>query len=798
MPRALYCLFFCIAPLIVFGQQEFRGKVLFEGKPLDLASISIRNDQQGVALLVSDGNGTFSTSLANGTYHLEVSLLGYKTYRKDFTVPGSELLVELEKDEKMLGTFTVQGTKPLVERKLDRIIFNVQNSIIASGGTVWDAVGRAPGVRTTFDGGISAIGKNVVIYMDNRILRMSGEELAAFLRSLNAANILRIEVILNPPASYDAQGGAVINIVSKKILATGLNATVNGGYTQATYGSFRGGVNFNYRSEKINVFGSVSASDTKKDYWETDYIFYQSTANDAYWEGLKRGTRAGNTLTYKLGVDYTLAKNHVIGVIIDGTNSRRKRQTDIHTNIYNHHSPIIDSFLVTNNRMDARVNQYAFNFNYKGMLDTSGRKSVNIDIDYAPFRNNRDQYALFSAYNRDEAKLPTGFSNNNLGVQDVKILSGKLDYVQKFDKDWTLETGTKLSRIVNNSVQDFYNLGNGSPVFDSSQSNRFRYTEKILALYVNTQGAIGKLSFELGLRGEYTWTTGYSETLHQTTLNKYMQFFPTFFTVYSLNDDHEVNAYYGRRINRPDYWRLNPFKYYTSPYSYMEGNPALRPAFVNEVELGYSFKKQYSINFFYRHTKNFFSNITIQDNERNLFYDTQRNLDQSLETGAYVSLPFKPFPWWEMNYFIQASYKNERSGFLNSNYNYNTWFMYTSLTQAFIISKKNGWRAEINSWYASPGIQGIYRIGSNYDLSFGVRKTLWKDKASLQLSVADIFYSNYYRIDVKFENQRNGFKEKTDTRSLTLNFSYKLGKKKIEAARKRKTSNEEERKRALN
>ncbi|MBO9732447.1 MAG: TonB-dependent receptor [Chitinophaga sp.] len=799
MLKALAILFSLVYPFMLCAQHNVKGRVLCGEQPLSLASISVRDSVQIIATRLSEQDGTFLLSLPAGKYQLEVSLIGYKIYTTSVTIPApADLLVVMEQESRQLSAVSISGSKPLIERKLDRIIFNVPNSIMASGGSAWEALAKAPGVRTTTGGNVTAMGKGAVIYINNRILRLSGEDLVSFLQGQNADNIQRIEVIVNPPASYDAQGGAVINIVTKKILAGGLNAVISGGITQSALTGGRLGSNFNYRKGKWNVYGGLAGNISRKDYREDNYIVFGLPDSYSYWKGVKEGQRRGETVAYKLGADFAVNSRHVVGFMLDGATGNRERPINIRTDVYQPDIKGIDSLLTTHNTTGSTINQQSVNFNYSGSLDTGGTKTINVDVDISPFRNRKNQDIDFASYKPESSRPVYREVNNTRSLQDISILSGRIDYSQQWNKDWRFETGIKYNRTFNKSDLRFYNLDNNIPHYDTLKSSEFHYTEKNLALYVNMQGAIGKLSVETGLRGEYTWTTGYLVTKDLLNERNYFKLFPTVFITYAINDKHEVNAYYGRRINRPDYWRLNPFRYYTSPYTYLEGNPYLRPAFVNEIELGYSFKKHISITLFYNDTRDYFSNISIQDNTQHIFYDTQRNLNQSLETGMHATIPYTPFSWWEINAFLQASYKKEKSGFLDSKYNYSTWFAYVNLTQAFTISRKAGWKGEITTWYASPGIQGIYRIAANYDVSFGVRKMLWGGKGSVQLSVADIFYSNFSRIDVDYENQRNGFREKTDTRAVTLNFNYKIGNKKIAATRSRKTSNEDEKKRATN
>ncbi|MCX2495400.1 TonB-dependent receptor [Pedobacter sp. PF22-3] len=792
MKKLTLLLFFCL-PLMVSAQLH-KGLVTDKnGATVDGVTISLRHADSTLAVQISK-NGLFSFQQPlKGDYVLMLKAVGYKEMSKTLNLPIDSIIIVMVSDDKTLDQVTVSASKPVIVRKIDRVIFNVENSIVATGTTVWDALGKAPGVQTKFDGGITANNKGVVIYMDDKPIRLSGEDLAAYLRSLPSDNIAKIEIIANPTARYDAQGGAVINIISKKPKGDGYNVILSGGYTQSTYSSYNPSTVFNYRKNKLNVYGSYGYSRRKKDHTESEYVIFDTPENYADWRNEKSGIRLGNANSYKLGADYNLTDQEVIGILINGYNGANSRPNSTLTTIVNNHSARPDSILNTQNVSNGKANQYSFNLNYKIKLDTNGR-NINVDLDYVPYQNKNSQQVDTYGTLANGNLLPDNYHIFTPSNQNIDIYSGKLDYTDKFWKKWTFESGLKYSSIRTRNSFDFYNNRATGPELKPNRSDRFEYAENVSAVYASISGDVGKWSFEVGLRGEYTRTNGQSMVLNTNNQNNYFKLFPTLFVAYKMNKDNEINLTYNSRINRPEYWRLNPFKSYTSPYTYLEGNPALQPAFIYNGELGYTYKQQYNISFYLRRVVDYFSNITVQNNISKLFYDTQRNLDLSQEIGFSASFPIKAAKWWEINNYAQGSYRQEKSGYLQARYDYHVWGIYLSSNHAFTLNKAQGLKAEISAWYSSPTIQGIYKLARLYDVSAGMSKSLLKGKGTLRLAVSDIFYGNAYRIDVDYENQRNGFYEKSDTRSTTLSFSYRLGGNPT-AARKRTSASEEEKKR---
>jgi len=792
MKKLTLLLIFCF-PLITLAQLR-KGLVTDKtGEPIDGATIGLRRGDSTLAIQTSK-NGLFSfPQLFKGSYMLKVNAVGYKNTVQALNLPMDSVVIVMISEDRTLEQVTVSASKPLIVRKIDRVIFNVENSIVASGATVWDALGKAPGVQTRFDGGVTANNKGVVIYMDDKPIRLSGEDLAAYLRSLPSDNIAKIEIIANPTARYDAQGGAVINIISKKPKGDGFNVVLSSGYTQSTYSSYNPSTVFNYRKDKLNVYGSYGYSRRKKDHTESEYIIFDSPGNYADWKNDKSGIRSGNANSYKIGADYNLTDKQVIGILVNGYNGVNSRPNNTLTTIVNNHSAVPDSILHTQNVSNGKAYQYSFNVNYKIKLDTNGR-NINVDLDYVPYQNKNSQQVDTYGTLGNGNLLPDNYHIFTPSDQNIDIYSGKLDYSDKFWKKWTFESGVKYSSIRTRNSFDFYNNPATGPELVPNRSDRFEYAENISAVYASISGDAGKWSFEGGLRGEYTRTKGKSLVLNTNNQNHYFKLFPTLFVAYKMNKDNEIKLVYNSRINRPEYWRLNPFKSYTSPYTYLEGNPALQPAFIYNGELGYTYKQQYNISFYLRRVVNYFSNISVQDNTSKLFYDTQRNLDLSQEMGFSASFPIKAATWWEINNYAQGSYRQEKSGYLQARYDYHVWGIYLSTNHAFTLNKTQGLKAEISAWYSSPTIQGIYKLAQLYDVSAGVSKSLFKGKGTLRLAVNDMFYGNAYRIDVDYENQHNGFYEKNDTRSATLSFSYRSGGNPT-AARKRTSASEEEKKR---
>jgi outer membrane receptor protein involved in Fe transport len=785
----------CLLPFIVYAQQQSKGIVKdLNGQLLDGVTVTLSRLTTNVAYALAD-SGKFTLNYkTSGGYTLTATLIGYKPVVREIQLPKDSIIITMQPDSKQLGMVSITASKPVIERRIDRIIFNVENSIVASGGTAWDALSKAPGVLAKSDNSLSADKKSVQVYMDGKPLNLSGDDLANYLQGLPSDLISKIEVFDNPPANFDAEGGAVINIITKKAKGQGFNMTVNGGYTQGIYSSYTGSTSFNYRKDKLNVYGSYGYTDRHIGRNQDDYVTYATAGNTSYWNSPGYDDFHSKTNSYRLGADYQLTNNQVLGFLVTGMNRDGSTVTNTPTTVTGNHKMTLDSTLLTNGHTNTHSNRIDYNLNYNIKLDTTG-KSINVDVDYSPYSATPHQYVNSSTFLPDGTLASNPYQIYTPTLQNINIYSGKIDYNYKLGKIWTLSSGLKYSSIQSQNNFDFYNIAGPQPELIMANSDHFDYTENTAAAYTSITGSLGKWTFEGGLRGEFTRTRGFSETLDSLNKKQYFKLFPTLFTVYKLDDNNELQVTYSYRVDRPGYSLLNPAKHYATPYNYLQGNPDLQPAFIQDIELGYTYKKEFNITAYYTATHGRFSNITVQDNAHDLFYDTFQNLGLSTNMGVNLSAPVHLAGCWDVSNTVSAYVEHEASQYLQGSYNYHKFSYDGSTTQSFTLNKKMGLKAEITARYNAPGIQGIFKANQNSEVDAGIKATILNGQGTIKLAAGDIFYGNTYHLNVNYLNQNNGFYQTNDTRNGTLSFSYRFGKN-VAAARKRSTADEEESKRA--
>ena len=792
MKRILFILL-PFLPMHLFAQQQISGTIVdTAGRPLDAATISLAHDgkvfSKGFAHL-----GTFSFNVEKQLdYQLAITLVGYESKVVNIRYPFSSLKIMLESERKELSEVIIVYKKPTIERRSDKVIFNVENSPIAAGGTLLEAIGKSPGVQVSSSGSISASNKSVTIYMNDKPIRLNGDNLSSYLASIPADQISRIEIMSNPSAKYEAQGGAVINIMSKKIKGEGFSSNLSGSYTQGLQASARAGGVFNYSKSKWTVFGNYSYSDRNQHRAIKNDILYEESGHNSLWSINKILLPKTSTHNYTFGLDHNINSNQVFGILITGNNNMSTNNSIALTTISNGQKTVPDSILNTINHNKGNSDQYSFNLNYKIKLNTH-QSSLNADLDYVPYHTAGLQSVDNTAINTTGALISAPYRSLSPSTQDIDIWSGKIDYETHFDPKVSLESGMKYNTITTRNKYDFYDVATGQSILVSGRSDFFKYIEKTAAAYGALTGRFGNLDIKVGIRAEKTFTTGISYATDSINRNNYLRLFPSAFVSYRFSEENVLGFNFARRIDRPGYSQLNPARIYVSPYAYSSGNPFLLSATSTNMELNYTFKSQYTLTASYYAVANLTNQITVQDNLNQTFFTTWANTGHIRDIGLQLMATTNPTAWWEINNYLEG-YTRKQDLRYQTGHIENSFHFYLKTDNALTISKKHGWKAQISAWYLGPLQQGTYHFDKSWDISTGFSKSFWNNSTVLRLAANDLFFSNRIHIKVNYLNQHTSFVYNNDSRNVIISLSHKIGKN-VDEGRKRKTASEDERQR---
>ncbi|MGV9002909.1 outer membrane beta-barrel protein [Flavobacterium sp.] len=736
----------------------------------------------------TDIEGNFSfINLKEGNYKIFIDDLNYTSYlsetiRLNAGNPNTILtpITLSAKTTTDLNEVIVTKKKLFVENKIDRTVVNVDAFITTAGGNAMDVLEKSPGIIVDQNGTITFKGKSgVQVFIDDKPTYLSGSELEAYLKSLPASTLDKIELMTNPPAKYDAAGGAgIINIVSKRSKVKGFNATLTSRFSQGKKSGNRQGMNINYMHDKVRFFGSFGFAEQNP--VNDLYIFRKfknsdGTTNSLFYQNSFIKTKAKSTNT-RIGMDYYLSEKTTIGVGLSGIWRTNNQNTDVKSEVANANS-VLDSSIVANNYQKEKFSNGGVNLNLRRELDTLGQK-ITFDIDYLKYNTSSNQTFNNSIFQPDNS-LSSQDKLKGFLPSDIAIYSFKSDYTLPLQNGSTFETGYKASYTKTDNVADYRDVVNDVEIQNYSSSNHFKYDEIINAAYVNFNISYKQFDFQTGLRLENTESRanqlGNIEQLASKFKKNYTSLFPTVYVLYKLDSigNNQLVINYGRRIDRPYFQDLNPFLSPLDKFTFYSGNPFLNPSFANNYELSYRYKSMFSTTLSYGSSKDEI-NETIEINN-GIYYSRPGNIGKTQVFSLNANIQLSLTKWWSANVYTEVTHSLYESKLYTDDLKSSGNFWYFSMNNSFKLQK--GWSAELSGTYQTDMVSAQFVLLSRSNINFGVQKKLLKDKASVKLSANDIFYSNLNTGIIKnLQNTEANWTNKSDSRFLALTFTYSFGK----------------------
>ncbi len=787
-------------------ESSFRiSGVLSSSEKRNLDDVTIQllkaSDRSLVKMEFADASGSFIfDKIPGGNYLLLTQSLNFQKYESD-TIRLSNNIdlgnLNLLPSKNALKEVVVTASKPLVQQLYDKTVVNVANSLTAVGSTALEVLEKAPGITVDQNDNISMRGRQgVLVMIDGKLVPMSGQDLANMLRSMSAEQIDRIDLVTNPSAKYDASGNSgIIDIRLKKGSNSGTNGSVALSYGQGVYAKFNPSVNLNSRSKKLNIFGSYNYGN-REDFNDLD-IFRSFYTNNGQLTG---GNNYENYFRFnfdnhnlRVGADYYLTPKVILGFTANGIFSAGNVISDSQAKSFNSTDQNTGSFITSGKNSPERSNS-SFNLNYKHTLDTSG-KELSADLDYARFRSDEIQNYVTNYF--DLAQNPTRSPYHLFGdlSGQLQIKSIKVDYVQPLKAIGArLEAGLKSSWVETDNDVSFSDRSNGGNVPDAGKSNHFIYKENINAAYINGSKSWKKLSMQFGLRLENTIADGLQLKDNTSFDKRYTQLFPSGYLGYKFSENNNLGISLSRRINRPSYRQLNPFKVFLDPATSSSGNPYLNPEITNSFELTHTFKQKYTSKIGYSRTTDNILSVLSPDTEPNTVLQTGMNLAKYNYYNASFGFPITIGKWFSSTNNALAYYGRYTGNLANTNldagrltFNFNT-------NNSFIINGTT--TAELTADYQSKSTYGFLEINPIYSMGLGIQKQFLNKKASLKLNVTDVFFTNKVNAVTLLSGYGETFFQNRDSRVGTLSFTYRFGKSQVPGARKRNGGAEDEKRRA--
>jgi hypothetical protein len=789
--------FFLLLSFSCFGQTHtISGRVTDSaGQPIPFVDIAVTQQlKDSTFFKAAQANEAGQYRISNipqGNNLLKISAIGFAdkvipvSVDNNLTMPDVVLRDEVQE----LGEVVIESRRPVVTRKIDRLEFNVENTILSSENA-WEILKQAPGVSIAADQLSIRGSSGIMVTINDKRVYLSGTELKNLLENTNGDDIKAIEVITTPPARYEAQGSAVLNIKMKKNIAPGYKGSVAGAYVQSLYPKGVVSTNHYYKNKKLSVTGGYMFGSGHY-YGFTDSevrYFNEAGATTSTWRSREEANyKALAQNSYNLNIEYQLDSLNTISVGGNGFSSL-KSSSEIITPTYIYGATgALDSIFVTRNNRDYPQKNSTFNGLFEHKFSDKERISFSGDYTNYYFNQNQNVTAEFSL--PGEAPYRNSFITSD-DIRNIYLLSLQADYnANKWGSN--IEAGFRYGTV--DAENDFTYADDGR-ILNPGLSNRFLYDEKIFAGYLSADREFGKWSFKAGLRGEYTDLEGASATTGEVNTQKYFKVFPSIYTLYKPNDKHQVGLTYGKRITRPQYGALNPFRSYNTPYSYSTGDPRLQPALSHNFSLLYTLNNKHNIDLYYRYEKDPSMQIIYQDYETNTLVQQITNIKSNSLTGLSLNTNMDLYNWWNTSVYANAAYgENTFQGEDGGLYTNEIFTYGINSVNRFTLTKAKDLTAETNFYYSSPSVNGASEQASISSLTLSVRKKFLNKNAELTLVFSDIYKGEVQKLTTNYANQYNESSNYGDSKSFRIQFSYRFGNQKLEGERNREQTDEQRR-----
>ncbi|MHA4896836.1 outer membrane beta-barrel protein [Pedobacter sp. PWIIR3] len=680
---------------------------------------------------------------------------------------------------KTLKEVSVNSKKAFSVKKMDRVVVNVDALISNAGTSALDVLEKSPGVQVDQNGVVSLKGKQgVLIFIDDKPTYLAADDLQNYLKSLPSSSLEQIEIMSNPPARYDAAGGAgVINIRTKKGTAKGFNGALNLAINQGKRTRLPNSLNFNIRDRKMNYYGIISDTynnsftdlDINRTYKNSDNSPRSFFNQNSFFD------RNGNTLNGKFGADYYQSHTTTWGLVVTGMKRKSTQINNNTSNLFNANN-LLDSIITANNVDKINFNNGGLNFNYRHQFDSTGH-GITADADYLTYQNQTDQTYYNHSYFAGGGLKSEDILSGDL-PSTINIYSIKTDYTLPMRKGWKFESGLKTSYTTTDNQAGYATTVNQTTKPDYDKSNHFLFQERISAAYINLSKEMKRLSLQLGLRAENTRSNGHQlgniMKRDSTFTKSYTSIFPTAYLLYKLDSasNHQIGLNYGRRIERPYYQDLNPFLSPLDKFTYYVGNPFLKPSYIQSLELSYTLKNKYTLTSSYSNAKDDV-NETIEITN-GTYYSRPANLGRQTVKSISFNGDFNPFKWLNINIYSELTNIASKSAFYTGTLNTSGTYIYSNANARITFGK--GWDGELSGNYRNRMISAQFVLGEIWVANVALQKKL-SAKATLKLSLNDLFYSQVRTgvINNLAQTEANWI-NKSDTRTAILSFNYRFGK----------------------
>jgi hypothetical protein len=797
-------------PFLGFGQRPATENVVISGKvvdelskqPLEYATIILQNVQKTDQITggITNQKGEYNIQVPAGNYNIRIEFISFKTFEiknKKITENTNLGTTKLTEDVAMLAGVELRAERTSVEIKLDKKVYNVGQDLMVKGGTISDVLDNVPSVSVDIEGNVSLRGnENVRILIDGRPSGLAALNIAEALKLLPADSIEKVEVITNPSARYDAEGGGgIINIILKK----GKNQGVNGVVIANTGIPDNHGIsaNLNYKTEKINLFTTTGynyRNNPGRGLMDSRFKNPDGSTRN-FIDERRENDRLGTGFNSNFGMDWYLNDKTTWTNSVSYSNTAGENNSKVL--FYNYDAERVFDFIRSRQLIednDRENLELASNFFKKFKRD--GHQLM---IDFSHSRNLRNENGIITDQILGANNAPE--LETTLNDQKSKRTLLQVDYVLPFAKSSQLEFGYKAEYLESESE---FNVN--SDVFGDNSffNNIFEYNEKVNALYAQYGFKKNKFSYLFGSRWEHSNIDVNFLQTNSLNKKKYDNFFPSVFISYELPKESSMSFSYSKRISRPRGRFLNPFNGISSNINIFQGNPDLDPAMTDAFDVGYlkrwsklTFNTSMYLNrttdvfqFVRRESGAFIENIPVT-------IASPINLATEYRFGYEFTLNYSPYKWWKLNGNFNF-FRNETQGDYSyipfnqteavvQNFDNVAYSWFARLTSKITLPGKIDWQT--NGTYNAPQVNAQGRSLGVASMNLAFSKDVLKDKATLALNISDVFNSRKRIFETNLPTIDSYNEMQWRVRSFTFSFTYRFNRPKNEKNQQRRREN---------
>ena len=777
---------------------KISGKVIdkFSKQPLEYSTVSLINTKNNKVTAggITDAKGEFNFDATPGNYNVNVEFISFKPQvisNKTITENTNLGSISLEEDITQLDAVVIRTEKTTVEIKLDKKVYNVGKDLMVKGGTVSDVLDNIPSVSVDVDGTVSLRGnENVRILIDGK--PSNAINITEALKLIPADAIDKVEVVTNPSARYDAEGGGgILNIVLKKGKTNGLNGTIIATTGEPANHGLSGTVN--YKTDEFNIFttqGYNNRNNPGNAFTDSRYL-NDDNSTKSYVNETRENERINKGYNGNFGIDWNLDDSTTWTNIVNyRKTSGNNEDTVFQDNLDNNYN-----YMYTRNRINTELSN-SENIEYSTNLTKKFKKDGHkLTID-GSFSSNTDfNTALITDRTTNNSNIGLDETLNNQ-KQSRNLL--QTDYVLPIGKNSQFEAGYRgdFSEI----LTDYKVVSDG--IIDNNFTNTLQYKEKVNAFYSQFGTKFNKFSVLLGLRWEDSEIDVNQLKTADFNTKKYNNFFPSAFLTYEFSEKSSASLSYSKRIQRPRGRFLNPFSGLSSNTNVFVGNPDLDPAFTDALDFGYLKrwnKLTFNTSLYVNRTTDSFQFVRkatgVEINDVEVIQSSPINLATEYRAGFEFTLNYSPYKWWKLNsnfniFRIETqgdfSYINLNNELVYQDFNNTATSWSTRLSSKITLPYKIDWQTNLN--YNGPQNNAQGRSLGVFAVNLAFSKDVLKDKGTVALNVSDLLNSRKRINETFISGSVSSYSEmQWRERQVTLSFTYRFNKSKNDKEKPKKS-----------